>query len=126
MNNKKILGEIPWLDKKKKELFKSLKGSVSTPVDLNNMREYFKYGEEKEEHVLLNTVKNLDLYLHPIELKLRDRYLQIVQKHGNGLWALEELVWEVYDKHIDEYEALNEEDKFVLNMYMKVLRSLYK
>ena len=66
------------------------------------------------------------LYLHPIEVKLRDRYLEIVQKHGNGLWALEELVWEVYDEHIDDYEKLNEEDKYILNMYMRVLRSLYK
>lgn len=68
----------------------------------------------------------VQFYLHPIEIKLRDRYLQIVKKHGNGLWALEELVWEVYDKNIDKYEALNEEDKYILNMYMRVLRCLYK
>lgn len=98
-----------WLDKKKKSKLQSLKCFC-----------------KHEKPDLLNIEKNLDLYLHPIELKLRDRYLQIVQKHGNGLWALEELVWEVYDKHIVEYEALNEEEKFILNMYMRVLRSLYK
>lgn len=78
------------------------------------------------KYVPVNVDKKITLYLHPIEIKLRDRYLEIVEKHGNGLWALEELVWEVYDKHIDEYEALNEDDKYVLNMYMKVLRCLYK
>ena len=98
-----------WLDKKKKSKLQSLKCFC-----------------KHEKPDLLNTEKNLELYLHPIELKLRDRYLQIVQKHGNGLWALEELVWEVYDKHVDEYEALNEEEKYILNMYMRVLRSLYK
>lgn len=77
-------------------------------------------------YVPVNVDKNIKLYLHPIEIKLRNRYLEIVEKHGNGLWALEELVWEVYDKHIDEYEALSSDDKYVLNMYMKVLRCLYK
>ena len=77
-------------------------------------------------HVPVNVDKNLENYLHPIEIKIRNRYLEIVQKHGNGLWALEELVWEIYDKHIDDYEALSNEDKYILNSYMKVLRSLYK
>ena len=54
------------------------------------------------KNVALNTNKNLEYYLHPLELKLRDRYLQIVEKHGNGLWAFEELEWVVYVEHIDD------------------------
>ena len=78
------------------------------------------------KNVALNTNKNLEYYLHPLELKLRDRYLQIVEKHGNGLWALNELEWEVYTVNKNSYESLNEEEKYITNMYMKALRCLYK
>lgn len=78
------------------------------------------------KNVLLNTVKNMELYYHPLELKIRNRYATIVQKHGNGLWAIEELWWEVYDKYRDQYEALNEDEKYIVNMFMKTLSCLYK
>lgn len=77
-------------------------------------------------HSPVRADEKLELYLHPIEIKIRSRYLEIVKKHGNGLWALEELTWEIYVKHIDEYEALSEDEKYILNMYMRVLRCLYK
>lgn len=80
----------------------------------------------EDRSILLNTVKNLEYYLHPLELKLRDRYVEIVSQHGNGLWALDTLSWEVYIDNIDAYEALNEEEKYIVNMYMKALRCLYK
>jgi hypothetical protein len=64
--------------------------------------------------------------LHPIEAELITVFLKIVQKHGNGLWAFEELEWLVYIENIDKYESLNEEDKFILNAFMKAFRSLYK
>ena len=66
------------------------------------------------------------LFMNPIEAKLRNAFLKIVEKHGNGSWAQEELSWIIYIKHIDEYESLNEEDKFTLNMFMNTIRSLYK
>lgn len=68
----------------------------------------------------------LDLYLHPIEIKIRNRFLEISKRHGNGKWSFETLEWEVYIDNIDAYEALNEEEKYILNSYMRVLRSLYK
>lgn len=77
-------------------------------------------------HAPVRVDENLENYLHPIEIKIRTRYLEIIQKHGNGLWALEELTWEIYDKHVDEYNALSEDEKYILNMYMKVLSCLYK
>lgn len=77
-------------------------------------------------HVPVRADEKLELYLHPIEIKIRSRYLEIVKKHGNGLWALEELTWEIYEKHADEYNALSEDEKYILNMYMKVLSCLYK
>lgn len=66
------------------------------------------------------------LYMHPIEVKLRNRFLEIAKKHGNGKWAFEELEWIVYINAIDEYEKLSEDDKWVLNSFMRVIRSLYK
>ena len=77
-------------------------------------------------HAPVRADEKLELYLHPIEIKIRSRYLEIVKKHGNGLWALEELTWEIYEKHADEYNALSEDEKYILNMYMKVLTCLYK
>ena len=78
------------------------------------------------KNVLLNTVKNMELYYRPHELKLRNRYFEIVQQHGNGLWAIDTLVWEVYDKYRDQYEALNEDEKYIVNLFMKTLSCLYK
>ena len=64
--------------------------------------------------------------MHPIEAKLRMKFLDIVKKHGNGQWAFEELEWLVYVENIDGYEAMDEEDKIHLNVFMKAFRSLYK
>lgn len=64
--------------------------------------------------------------MHPIEAKLRMKFLDIVKKHGNGQWAFEELEWLVYVENIDEYEAMDEDDKIRLNVFMKAFRSLYK
>ena len=66
------------------------------------------------------------LYMHPVEAKIRNKFLDIVRKHGNGKWAFEELEWLVYIEHIDEYEAMNEDEKFLMNVFMKAFRSLYK
>ena len=64
--------------------------------------------------------------MHPIEAKLRMKFLEIVEEHGNGLWAFEELEWLVYINSIDEYEAMSEEDKYHMNLFMRAFRSLYK
>lgn len=45
--------EVPWLTPEKKKLFKSLKGKATSPIDLNKMREEYKYedskGDEEDE-----------------------------------------------------------------------------
>lgn len=75
----------------------------------------------------MSTCKTIEhTSLHPIEAELITVFLKIAQKHGNGLWAFEELEWLVYIENIDKYESLNEEDKFILNAFMKAFRSLYK
>lgn len=46
--DRSILGEVKWLTKEKKELLRSLCGSANSRIDLNKMREEFKYGKENE------------------------------------------------------------------------------
>ena len=38
----------------------------------------------------LDFEKCKELYLHPLEIAIRDEYLRIVKKHGNGRWAFDE------------------------------------
>lgn len=64
--------------------------------------------------------------MHPLEAEMRNRFLNIVKKHGNGIWAFEELEWEVYVRDVDRYESMSEEEKIVLNKFMFAFRSLYK
>jgi hypothetical protein len=68
----------------------------------------------------------LELYMSPVQIAAREGFLHIVEEHGNGKWAFEELEYKVYVEHIDEYEALNEEEKYDLNTFMISFRSLYK
>lgn len=74
--------------------------------------------------VEIETCKSL--YMHPLEIMVRDRFLELVKKHGNGIWAFEELEWIIYINEIDKYEALSNEEKFILDLYMRSFRSLYK
>ena len=46
--DKSILGEVHYLTREKKELFRSLCGSANSRVDLNKMREELKYGKGNE------------------------------------------------------------------------------
>lgn len=64
--------------------------------------------------------------MNNMEERIKERFLKISEKHGNGLWAFEQLEYEVYVDHIDEYEALEEEEKIKLNVFMRAFRSLYK
>lgn len=65
-------------------------------------------------------------YIHPIELAAREKFLELVKKHGNGMWGFEELEWLIYVKHHNLYEQLNEQDKYTLNLFMNSFRTLYK
>ena len=77
-------------------------------------------------NVPANIEENLELYMHPIQIKARNRFLEICKEHGNGKWAFERVEWEVYVDNIDAYEALSEDEKWILNTFMIAFRSLYK
>lgn len=64
--------------------------------------------------------------MNNMEERIKERFLKIAEKHGNGLLAFEQLEYEVYVDHIDEYEALEEDEKIKLNVFMRAFRSLYK
>ena len=74
----------------------------------------------------VNIDTNKELYMKPVQIAARDGFLRLVQKHGNGKWAFEELEWLLYVQNIDAYESLSEEEKFDLNTFMISFRSLYK
>ena len=63
--------------------------------------------------------------MHYLEKVLLYKFMEIVQKHGNGKWALDELHWLVYEKHKEEYNRLSEEDKYIVSMYMANLMRLH-
>lgn len=60
-----ILGEIKYLTPEKKILLKSLEGSATSPIDFNELRDYYKYGESilVREPNLRAMLKEFDLYI---------------------------------------------------------------
>jgi hypothetical protein len=65
--------------------------------------------------------------MNDMEKRIKERFLKISEKHdGDGLRAFKQLEYEIYVDHIDEYDALEENEKIKLNVFMKAFRSLYK
>lgn len=63
--------------------------------------------------------------MHYLEQLLQCKFIQIVAKHGNGKWAIDELEWLIYDKYKAFYDDLPEEDKFIIGRYISSLRKLH-
>ena len=74
----------------------------------------------------VNMEEKKGLYMHWLEIYARDKFLEFARAHGNGNWAFETLEYHIYVENIDKYEHLNEDEKFILNSFMKSFRSLYK
>lgn len=53
------------------------------------------------------------------------KFLAIMNRHHNAVWAIEELEWLIYDKHKYLYEALNAEQKQDVDDYIAALRLLH-
>ena len=98
------------------------------PVNMEEKKNlYMKPVQIMARDMFLDLNEELEcLFMHPLEAKMRRKFLEIVKKHGNGLWAFEELEWKIYVDGIDAYEALSEEEQWDLNTYMISFRSLYK
>ena len=63
--------------------------------------------------------------MNNIEKALLNKFMEIVQKHGNGKWALDELQWLIYEKHKEEFNKLSDEDKYIVYMYIANLKRLH-
>ena len=60
-----------------------------------------------------------------IEKILTDKFLAIVAKHQNPIWAREELEWLIFDKYRWQYEHLNKQQKKDISDYFDALIKLH-
>ena len=56
---------------------------------------------------------------------LSDRFVEIMKAHGNPLWALETLEYEVFVKNIEALERLEMNDQWIIRNFMDALRRIY-
>ena len=60
-----------------------------------------------------------------VETMLTNKFVEIIAKHHNALWAREELEYLVFVKHRGEYELLSLEEKRDVLSYFDGLNKLH-
>ena len=60
-----------------------------------------------------------------IQKSLTNKFVEIMNKHYNAIWAIEELKWLVYDKHRWQYDQLNEFEQKEVFDYFDALHKLH-
>lgn len=55
--------------------------------------------------------------------RITDSYFNIMERHNNSQWAVDELEYLIYDVHKDEYNKLNESEKSDVHKIMNILRN---
>ena len=60
-----------------------------------------------------------------IEKELMNKFDEIMEKHNNPRWAVNELEHLVYEKYRNLYEQLDNNDKEVVNHCFRVMRKIY-
>ena len=61
-----------------------------------------------------------------IEGTLLNAFLKIQSRHGNPVWAIDELNWLVFDKHRDAFWSLSESDQWEVRCVIKSIELTYK
>ena len=61
-----------------------------------------------------------------IEETLYNKFLEILSKHNNPQWALDELDYLVFVKYYYEFISFSDEEQWVIRNYMNSLRKIYK
>lgn len=61
-----------------------------------------------------------------IEKAMYDSFNKIIGEHGNAVWAIDTLEYLIYHKHKDQYFNLTEEGRHEVDMFMHVLKLLFK
>lgn len=60
-----------------------------------------------------------------LEKILEHMYMEILDKHGNPKWALEELEWKVFVEMGDQFEKLNSHEQWEVRNYIDALNKLH-
>ena len=60
-----------------------------------------------------------------IQQTLNEKFIEILSRHNNPVWARQELEWLIYDKYKTLYELLNEEEKKEVDDYMAALTKIH-
>ena len=55
-----------------------------------------------------------------------EKFIKIMQKHNNPIWAMEELDYLIYVKHYDEFKQLSEEEQWEVRSCMLGLDKIYR
>lgn len=53
------------------------------------------------------------------------KFLEIMRRHHNAVWAIQELDWLIYDKYRYLYDILNEDEQQDVNDYIAALKLLH-
>lgn len=61
-----------------------------------------------------------------IEKAIYEAFNRIIKKHGNAIWTIDTLEYLIYQEHLDEYCNLTEEERHEVDMFMHVLKLLFK
>lgn len=60
-----------------------------------------------------------------LEKILEHMYMEILDKHGNPKWAVEELEWKIFVEMADEFEKLQPHEQWIIRNYMGALQKLH-
>lgn len=55
--------------------------------------------------------------------RITDKYFNIMEKHNNSKWAVDELEYLIYEVHKGEYDKLSDLEKSDVNRIINVLRN---
>lgn len=60
-----------------------------------------------------------------IQRALSSKFVEILARHNNPVWARKELEWLVYDRYRTLYELLSEEEKKEVDDYLVALTKIH-
>lgn len=60
-----------------------------------------------------------------VEKRITNAFLKIVEKHGNGKWAKDELNYLIFEVHRGEFEKLSDLDKEAVRHTMDAYDKIY-
>lgn len=61
----------------------------------------------------------------PVEKIVTDKFCKIVEKHGNGKWALDELEYLIFEAYRGEFENLCEDDQWAVRHVIDAYKKIY-